>query len=107
MKTCKICQETLPYTEFNKNHRTSDGHLAKCKKCLKIYVEELKTRPKLTREERNELVRQSKEKAVQTERRICNNVLEGLGYDIEGELSIHQQFLIKHGLLKSEHQVSC
>jgi hypothetical protein len=36
-KLCKWCKEDKPLTEFNKHTDMPDGHLNKCKKCVKQY----------------------------------------------------------------------
>lgn len=33
MKTCTLCTETKPLTEFSKNKRYKDGYYKHCKKC--------------------------------------------------------------------------
>ncbi len=36
MKTCTCCKVVKPLSEFNKDSRSSDGHLIYCKPCLKL-----------------------------------------------------------------------
>ena len=38
MKTCSKCGIVKPITEFYKNHRTTSGHVNKCKDCTKSDV---------------------------------------------------------------------
>jgi hypothetical protein len=35
MKTCKICEQSLPYDSFYKKTASVDGHKHQCKECLK------------------------------------------------------------------------
>ena len=32
-KTCRVCGQTLPLSQFNKNRDALDGHLSRCKLC--------------------------------------------------------------------------
>ena len=41
---------------------------------------------------------QARRKGAQTEKRYAYQLLTDIGYDVEGELSIHQQFLQKYNL---------
>lgn len=38
MKTCRECGKTKPLTDFYKHERMADGHLNKCKTCVKARV---------------------------------------------------------------------
>jgi hypothetical protein len=38
MKTCKVCQDPKPLTEFYRQARTKDGLCGKCKTCHKAYT---------------------------------------------------------------------
>src|ERR1700675_2874141 len=33
MKTCLVCRNSLPLTEYHKNYKGKDGHQSRCKKC--------------------------------------------------------------------------
>lgn len=35
MKTCSLCRESKPLSEFNKNKRQKDGHGVWCRECVK------------------------------------------------------------------------
>jgi hypothetical protein len=107
MKTCKICQETLPEDQFHKDRTKPDGYLNRCKPCTRVYMADLKSGIKLTKEERIQRVIDAKSRDMVGETQMTKYILKEIGYDTESELSVHEQFLIKHGLLKSEHQVSC
>jgi hypothetical protein len=43
MKTCAKCEKILYLSEFHKNSRSKDGHVAYCKSCMKEYAK--KRRP--------------------------------------------------------------
>lgn len=50
VKTCKTCEQTLPYEAFYRNANTTDGHLSWCKKCtVKRYAKGVSERAKRDR----------------------------------------------------------
>ena len=51
MKTCTTCKIEKNLTEFHKHSGSKDGHHWKCKKCVALYQEELKTKYKKARDE--------------------------------------------------------
>jgi Fe-S-cluster-containing dehydrogenase component len=99
MKKCKICQIEKPYTEFNKNQYAPDGHLSKCRACVKQYYKDLQNGIRMSPEERLNQIRLSKRKGMETEKEYAFEILSEIGYDIKGELSVHQQFMLKHNLI--------
>lgn len=98
MKICKMCDEELPYTEFHKDRARVDGHLDRCKRCTKVYMNDLKNGVKLTPEERRKIMQQSKQEWKQSERQITMDMLRVMGYDPESTIPIYQQFIDKHQL---------
>lgn len=106
MRKCKICEELLPEDQFHRDRTKPDGMVKKCKTCVKIYTDELRMGIKLNYEERYARIKEAKQIGLSVERQITNDLLKSLGYDIDSELSIHEQFMIKHGLVKNEHQVN-
>ena len=96
MKQCIICNEIKPYSEFNKNKNSLDGKLNKCKPCVKQYTLDLKNGNRLSVEEKREIRKHTKEKAMNHEREITNYMLRVMGYEPDSLISVHEQFLIRH-----------
>ena len=99
MKKCKICKIEKPYTDFNKNKCSPDGLMSKCRVCVKQYYKDLQSGIRMTDDDRLNQIRLSKRKGMDNERKYTEELLKGIGYDLDSELSIHQQFLMKHNLL--------
>ena len=99
MKQCIACNEFKPESSFSKNKHTRDGLLKKCKDCSKQYVKDLANGIRMSPEERLNQIRLSKSKGMETEKEYAYEILAEIGYDIDGELSIHEQFLMKHNLI--------
>ena len=49
-KSCFVCRNTKPLSEFYRHSRMADGHLGKCKDCTKRYVREHRRRNDSVRE---------------------------------------------------------
>lgn len=39
-KTCRVCKQTKPFSEFHKNRSSKDGHINNCKVCRLIRIKE-------------------------------------------------------------------
>ena len=98
MKQCILCNELKDLTLFHKNKYSSDGLLNKCGSCVKEYVKNLKEGVRMNPDDRLTQFQQARRKGVETEKRYAYQILTDIGYDVEGELSIHQQFLQKYNL---------
>jgi hypothetical protein len=78
---CPQCEEYLPEDYFYHNASTKYGRSSHCKQCC---------------------IRRQKERRAEdvgpqmSDREIVNIWLTKMGYDVNGEKSIHQQFLEKH-----------
>jgi hypothetical protein len=98
MKQCNVCNEFKPESSFTKNKHTSDGLLKKCRECVNLYIRDLNNGIRMSPEERLNQIRLSKRKGMETEKEYAFELLSEIGYDIKGELSVHQQFMLKHNL---------
>jgi hypothetical protein len=99
VKKCKICKIEKPYTDFNKNKSSADGLMSKCRVCGKQYYKNLQSGIRMTDDDRLNQIRLSKKKGMDNERKYTEELLKEIGYDLDSELSIHQQFLMKHNLV--------
>ena len=101
MKKCIACQIVKPYDDFNKQRKSFDKYSSKCRDCVKQYYKEIqKNGIKLSKEERVNIMRSVRVKIFDEERNHTNELLKGIGYDIDSEVSIHQQFMLKHNLVQ-------
>lgn len=80
---CRGCEDYLPFEEFRQNG-SEFGYSTKCFTC--------EAKRKEAPYRNTNPARLSKEKI------ISNEILIKLGYDLESELSVHEQFLKKHNL---------
>ena len=96
MKKCRLCQIEKPFEEFNKNKNSIDGHVYKCKTCLKQYTKDLRDGKRMSKEEKDELMRLGKITLHETEREMTNQLLRSMGYEPDSLISIHEQFVVRH-----------
>ena len=96
MKKCKICQLEKPYDDFNKSKYSLDGRINKCKPCLKQYNVDLRNGKRMSKEEKQALIKLSTQKAMEHEREISNNLLRAMGYEPDSLISVHEQFIVRH-----------
>jgi len=98
MKQCIQCLETKPLTSFHKNKLGRDGYVIRCNTCTAFNRVNRLNGIYMDKEERLVIIRQARSKGLETDRKRSNELLTDIGYDVEGELSIHQQFLQKYNL---------
>jgi len=80
---CNGHNDYLPIGEFTIDKRNTSGYSNRCKECIYARRRELSDKPiDVTG--------------------FTKTILENLGYDTNGSLTVHEQFLLKHGL-KSKH----
>lgn len=97
MKRCIKCKIVKEFDEFNVRNERSDGRHYACRVCEAKTVAERKLRG----EPRNkfEIARDAKANREEFEQIVARDLLKDLGYDSESELSIHEQFMIRHNLI--------
>ena len=75
MKSCTLCKIEKPFEDFHKRSASDDGRDYRCKECRK---KEYPKRGFETSSEINEIE--------------GKRVLRALGYDLDGEVSVYDQF---------------
>lgn len=98
MKKCLQCFEIKPLTCYYKNKLGRDGYVIRCKECTLINRVNRLNGMYMDKEEKLVIIRQARHKGLETDRQRSNELLTDIGYDIQSELSIHQQFLYKYNL---------
>jgi len=99
MKQCIQCLETKPLTSFHKNKLGRDGYVIRCNTCTAFNRIQRLNGIYMSEEDRLELIKQARSKGLETDRKRSNELLTDIGYDIQSELSVYEQFLIKHNLV--------
>jgi hypothetical protein len=97
MKTCSACNIEKPLDEFYYRKDSKDKRTARCKVCevKKQREYKLKKNPDYKPKSAQEKI----DTKFQNEEELKNELLTILGYDLAGELSVYEQFLIKHNLV--------
>jgi hypothetical protein len=88
MKRCRECKVEKELIDFYKQSRNTDGFNNICIECSKLYYKNL-------------CIKQASDNDSETN--ILNDedvclLLEKIGYDLQSELSVHQQFMMKYNL---------
>lgn len=96
MKKCLGCQIEKQITEFNKRTSNYDGYDHRCRECIKIYIRNLNSRNSTDNVVDYKLIR---ENVILQEKLSADCLLKNIGYELESELSVHEQFLIRHNLI--------
>lgn len=78
---CSQHQDYLIHTEFDLSEKTDTGYMTICKGCRILHQEKYKDSGKVRKD---------------IEMELSNLLLKNIGYEINGEFTIHEQFLIKH-----------
>lgn len=84
-KKCIFCRVVKPLDNFVKHKQCSDGRGNMCKDCYN----------QKKRDQRFDNRAVSKE-----DRQMVHDILTRLGYNLNSDIPVHQQFLIKHNLVK-------
>lgn len=94
MKTCSRCKIEKPFDEFYYRFDSKDKRTPRCKVCEMENQRELKL--KKNPDYKPKTQKEKIETRFQNEIELKNELLTILGYDLNSELSIHQQFLLRH-----------
>jgi|LakMenE01Jun11ns_1017448.scaffolds.fasta_scaffold9455232_2 hypothetical protein len=96
MKKCRGCQLEKEVTEFNKRTSNYDGYDHRCRECLKIYIKNLNSRNSTDNVIDYKLI---KENTILEEKVSADCLLKNIGYKLDSEFTIHEQFMMKHNLV--------
>ena len=96
MKKCIGCQIEKQITEFNKRASNYDGYDHRCRECIKIYIKNLNLRNATD----NVVIdyKKIRENTILEEKVSADCLLKNIGYELDGEFTIHQQFMMKYNL---------
>lgn len=79
IKTCSICKESKPLTEFSKNKRRTDGYNRECKSCTREYKKQYYHRNKKKIDDINKLYWvNNKERLLEGQKEYRNNNRESI-----------------------------
>jgi len=95
MKKCLGCQIEKQITEFNKRTSNYDGYDHRCRECIKIYIRNLNSRNSTDNVVDYKLI---KENILLQEKVSADCLLKNIGYQLNSEFTIHEQFMLKHNL---------
>jgi hypothetical protein len=96
MKKCRQCQLEKELDQFNKRTSNRDGYDNKCRECVNIYMRNLYLRNSTDNIVDYKVVRQN---TILSEKVSADCLLKNIGYKLDSEFTIHEQFLIRHNLI--------
>lgn len=94
MKTCNTCHIEKPLDEFYFRRDSKDKRTPRCKVCHMEKQKELKLKKDPNYKPKN--IQEKVQQKFKNEEELKNELLTILGYDLAGELSVHEQFMRKH-----------
>lgn len=97
MKRCIKCKIVKEFDEFNVRNSNPDGRHNICRLCEAKQIAERKLRD--VPRNKYEIARDAKANREEFEEIVARELLTDLGYEIESDLSVHEQFLIRHNLI--------
>jgi hypothetical protein len=98
MKKCRVCNIEKHIDEFHRKQGHRDGYSTQCKQCVSIYMKNFKNGIKVGKPDRFKIARDVRDRRCIDEAEFSLHILKTLGYELEGEISVHQQFLLRHNL---------
>lgn len=96
-KLCVWCNEEKPLDEMSKNVRKKDGYENRCKECYKMYQRLRKHGQIYEYAEEDNYGARVKQL---NERRIVEEILVSMGYELNGDKPVYQQFLERHNFFE-------
>jgi len=101
MKRCIKCKLVRELDEFHFKNGHGSERSRTCKECIQFEVAERAYRNKMgiPHKDKFQIAREAKQTREQFEKLICNELLTDMGYEVDCELSIHEQFMIRHNLI--------
>jgi hypothetical protein len=99
MKKCRTCNIEKHIDEFHRKQGHRDGYSNKCKECVSLYAKNFKNGVKLGKPDRFKIARDVRDRRIVDEAQFSLDVIKLLGYELEGEFSVHEQFLMRHNLI--------
>ena len=103
IKQCRVCLIEKSIELFGKRKRSRDGRNHICKECFNLRYN-IQNRAKGLLGDYNEMFRKdnimkiNQEDIRNAEIFQMKNLLSSIGYDFDSELSIHEQFMLRHNL---------
>ena len=99
MRVCRVCKIEKDIEDFTRRATRPDGRDTICRKCAadQNYFSKFGT---LERKRRDNY-QPSRQKQL-NEEEAKNEILTILGYDLAGEISVHEQFMRRHNLVDSK-----
>ena len=101
MKRCNKCMKLKELDNFSLRQDKADSRAQTCKDCVFLAVQARKKRTELglPPKDRFEIAKEVKETQSSFEEFLSNELLTELGYDLNSELTVHEQFMIKFNLI--------
>ena len=94
MKICNTCNIEKPLEDFYIKKDGKDGRTPRCKQCGQQKQREAKLKKDPNYKPKN--FQEKIDQRFKNEEELKNELLTILGYDLNSELSVHQQFLLRH-----------
>jgi hypothetical protein len=97
MKVCKQCQIEKSLDDFSPKKASKDGRTYLCKVCCNQnqYLRKHNLKAPLTGRDYQSII----DARIDNEEDMKNDILRKLGYDLNSEISVHEQFMRRHYLV--------
>jgi len=101
MKRCIKCKLVKELDEFHFKQGHGSERSRTCKECIQFEVAERAYRNKMgiPHKDKFQIAKEAKQTREQFEKLLSDELLSDMGYKMDNELSIHEQFLIRHNLI--------